>query len=251
MGGTEGSNMGRIVEADKSLFLAADMAPETYVERFPHVIGQMSGVEGLEGIKLGLTSLLLGLPQSVELIDEADPTLIKVYDHQKAGNDIVEMGENFAKVMEVAGVDAAILFPFNGPDVLERWVRELQQRGIGVILGGKMTHDRQARSEGGYIADEAFPEMLEAAAKLDVTDFVLPGNKPGAMLHLKAVLDACVPEDELTIWSPGLVAQGGTISEAGAVAGRRFASIAGRAIFNAESPHDAAAELGQDVLSLN
>jgi orotidine-5'-phosphate decarboxylase len=243
--------MGRIVEADKGVFLAADMAPETYGPEFSSVVGQMSGVDGLEGIKLGLSSLLIGLPQLVEEINETDPTLVKVYDHQKAGNDIVDMGENFARVMEVAGVDAAILFPFNGPDVLERWVRELQQRDIGVIVGGKMTHPKQARSEGGYIADESFVEILEAAAGLGVHNFVLPGNKPGPMAELKSVLDGCVPEEELTIWSPGLITQGGDVTETGTIAGRRFNAIVGGAIYKADDPRAAAIELGQKVLALN
>ena len=238
----------RIVEADKGLFLAADVQPHEY----EGLITQLSGIEGLDGVKLGFeVGLGLGLPQAVELTRQVDEDLVVVYDHQKAGNDIPATGMNFARTMENAGVDAAIVFPFNGPVVVDSWVKALQDRDIGVIVGGRMTHEQQAVSEGGYIDDMAFPRIFHTALGLGVRNFVVPGNKVDELVKLKSLLDEELGEGEFDLWAPGFVDQGGDITETGQIAGQRFNAIVGGGIYKAEDPRAAAIELGQKLLALN
>ena len=238
----------RIIPADKSLVFAADVQPQ----RFKPVVGELAGVEGLGGVKVGFeVGLGIGLRTATDIVLEANERLRVVYDHQKAGNDIPETGNNFARAMRVARVDAAILFPFTGPKTQERWTKELQERGVSVIVGAEMTHEQIRASEQGYIMDAAFKRMFANAVKLGVTDFVVPGNKPNKVTEYKAFFDEEIGEGEYTLWAPGFISQRGDISETGAVAGPNWNAIVGSAIYNAENIHQAASELGQRMLELN
>lgn len=239
--------MARIIEADHSVVLSPDVEPEAY----PPLLQKLDGVEGLGGVKLGFElGLGLGLQPAVEMTRASLPGVKVVYDHQKAGNDIDATGANFARAMERGGVDAAILFPFNGPLVQERWTKELQNRGIEVITGGEMTHKQQEVDDGGYIPKESFMKIMSKAIELEVTNFVVPGNKPASVEKYRAFFDKEIGSGYYDLWSPGLVEQGGDISETGAVAGERFHGIVGSGIYKAEDPRAAAIMLAQKALEL-
>lgn len=246
--------MERIIPAQKSLVLAADVPPH----KFRGVVGALEGVEGFGGVKVGFeVGLGLGLRRAVDDVLETDEKLRVIYDHQKAGNDIPETGMNFARTMRVARVDAAILFSFTGPKTQERWTRELQERGVAVIQGAEMTHDQIRASEGGYIIDAAFRRMFEKAVELDVTHFVIPGNKPGAVKEYKALFDDTLGEGNYGLWAPGFLTQGGDLSETGQLAGPNFYPIVGSGIYGKGQLREpgemrqVAYGLGQKVLALN
>jgi orotidine-5'-phosphate decarboxylase len=201
-------------------------------EEFEPIVQQLGGT-GLGAVKLGFqVGYGIGLPRAVSMVREADSELPIIFDHQKAGNDIPDTGKNFAKVMEYAGVDAAILFPFTGDDVEERWIQELQEREIGVIVGAEMTH----KGITSRIREGAFTEIFMQAFEHGVHDFVVPGNKPERVAHWRTLLDKEIGPGNYDLYAPGFVAQGGEISEAGAVAGPRFHAIVGRGIHGAEDP---------------
>ncbi len=238
----------RIIHADKSVVLAADVP----ANEFGALVGQMEGVEGVGGVKIGFeVGLGMGLRSAVDAVLDANDKMMVIYDHQKAGNDIPDTGMNFARTMRKAGVDAAILFPFNGPVVEEAWIRELQQRNVGVIVGAEMTHKQQRASESGYILDAAFDRMFFQAIGLGVRNFVVPGNKPEKVEYYKNLFDGEIGEGEYTLWAPGFVTQGGDVSETGAVAGPNFHAIVGSGIYKAEDPGAAARALGEKMLALN
>jgi orotidine-5'-phosphate decarboxylase len=241
----------RIIPADKSVVLAADVP----ANKFEGLVAQMDGVEGVGGVKVGFeVGLGMGLRPAVDAVLDANDKLMVIYDHQKAGNDIPDTGMNFARTMRKAGVDAAILFPFNGPVVEEAWIRELQQRNVGVIVGAEMTHKKQRASEEGYIMDAAFERMFAQAVGLGVRNFVVPGNKTEKVELYKGFFDKEVGEGEYTLWAPGFVTQGGDVSETGALAGPNFHAIVGSGIYANKqglSAHDAAVELGAKMLALN
>lgn len=230
----------RIIEADKSIVLAADVQPE----EFEGLMSELGPVEGLGGIKIGFElGLGLSLPTAVDIVRDNNPDLAVIYDHQKAGNDIPATGMNFGRTMERAGVDAAILFPFTGPVVEVQWIDELQDRGIGVIVGAEMTHEKIRESEDGYIADDAFMRMFAVAIDKGVRDFVVPGNKTEKVETYKYMFDKTIGEGSYTLWAPGFVDQGGDVTETGSLAGPRFHAIVGGGIYKAENPAEAATNL--------
>ena len=73
-----------------------------------------AAIEGVVGFKIGLTTALqLGLSKAVSTIREITDLPI-IYDHQKAGADIPDMGEKFCKIAAESGVNGLILFPLAG-----------------------------------------------------------------------------------------------------------------------------------------
>jgi len=198
-------------------------------------------LDGIGAYKIdgpGSCVLRVGLDAAVAAVrDLTDKPLI--YDHQKAGTDIPDLGTMFGNnVKEVA---AAILFPFTGPETEEAWIKAVQDVGVVPIVGAEMTHKRFRASEGGYINDEAFDRMLTLAAELGVRDFVVPGNKPDRVEYYHELLTSLCC-DPIAFYAPGFVAQGGVISDAGKAAGEIFHAIVGRGIYAADDMRAAAME---------
>ncbi len=76
------------------------------------------------GVKVGfMLGLIYGLPAVVEAV-KAVSNLPVIYDHQKAGTDIPQMGKPFARVCRDAGVAGVIFFPQAGPKTLEGFVTD-------------------------------------------------------------------------------------------------------------------------------
>lgn len=238
----------RIIEADRSVIIAADMKPD----RFEYVIDETADVEGISAYKLGFVIGLsrIGLPLAVEKI-KARTNKKVIYDHQKGGTDIPDTGPAYAEALAEAGVDAGILFPLTGPLVEEAWIKALQDKGIGVIVGGEMTHKQYKYTEGGRIADAGMLEMYEQAANLGVRDFVVPGNRLDRVKYYRGYFNDKLGEGEFTFYAPGFVAQGGEISEAGQAAGENWHAIVGRGIIAAADVHVAAVEHTQQILAGN
>jgi len=181
------------------------------------------------GFELGYGGKGWGLADAVETAKKHAPNKLVIFDHQKAGTDIPDTGENFATKMNEAGVDAVILFPEAGPVTQVRWVGEALQQGLGVIVGAEMTHKGYKQSEGGWIRDDALGEMYTLAARQGVRHFVVPGNRLDRVKYYRELLADVDP----VFFSPGFVAQGGKVSDAAAVAGDKWHAIVGRAIINA------------------
>lgn len=230
----------RIIDADRSIVVGADVRGED----FTRLVDQTGDIEGVSSYKLGFQVgySRLSLPVAVEYV-HANTDKQVVFDHQKAGTDIDKTGANYAETMEEAGVDAAILFPFTGPVVEERWIKELQARDIGVIVGAEMTHEGFLQSEGGRIADNQLLGMFEQAIALGVRDFVVPGNKPEKVESYRSYFDMALGAGQFALYAPGFIAQGGSISETGEVAGPRFHAIVASGIVKAEDPRTAAQEM--------
>ncbi len=239
-------------EMGRSIVLAADVEPE----KFDPLVTQMQDVPGVSGVKIGFeVGLGLGLAEASWAVHASN--LDAIYDHQKAGNDIPATGKNFARAMERAAVDAAIIFPFTGPVTQEQWTKELQARGIKVISGAEMTHPQiEASKDGlseGYVHSEAFKRMFALAVDLKVRDFVVPGNKPEKVVKYNEFFDAEIGEGKYKLWATGFITQGGDLSETGAVAGPNFNAIVGSGIYankEGKNPYQAAYELGQSILKL-
>lgn len=227
----------RIVKYERSVIVACDVRT---IKKLENLIKQTCDVDGIGGYKIGsILTIKYGLPMIVKRVRRHTDLPI-IYDHQKGMTDIPDLAEDFVSTVREAGVDAIIGFPLSGPLTLERWVEACKRYDLGIIVGGEMTHPRFKKSEGGYIADESLDEIYLHAAKMGVTNFVVPGTKKERVAHYKKLLEFV---DDLTFYSPGFVAQGGVISEVIKVAGPRWHVIVGRAIYGAKDIRSAAKEL--------
>ncbi len=228
-----------IIKYDRSVIPACDVATISELEK---LVDATCGVRGIGAYKIGFgLGLRYGLPKVCEAIrDKTDLPII--YDHQKAATDIPDTGELFAQVCKDAGVDAIILFPQAGPATEKAWIDACRKKGLGVIVGGEMTHPQYKKSEGGWLDDDAIVKIYEIAKAAGIGDFVVPGNKPDRIRFYKKLLG------DVVLYSPGLVAQGGEISDSTKAAGDKWHAIVGRGIYGAKDMNAAARELTRKLV---
>jgi len=191
------------------------------------VVRETCDLECVYGYKVGFQlGLMYGLSATVAAIKQLTGDKKVVYDHQKAGNDIPDMGRNFAKTMKSCEVDHVILFPFVGPESLKRWITEHLDREIDVMVGGRMTHMGFER----MISNLESSNIYAQAAKLGVTKFVLPPTEENyyELVH-DHVTKYC---DDPIFLSPGFGAQGCNHNMYTDV------PIIGRSVVHSESPKD-------------
>ncbi len=240
--------MKQIIALKRSIVPACDVAS---LEKLGELVEATDGVEGIGGYKIGFSlGLRFGLPAAVKAIRALSGKPI-VYDHQKAGTDIPDTGELFAKTCKESGVDAVIFFPEAGPATQVAWTKAAQQAGLGVIIGTELSSERFLQSDGGYIVDEAPMRALDIAARMGVTDFVVPGNKPDKIRAYREAAEKILGANNFAFHSPGFLAQGGDLGEGAKAAGGNFHAIVGRAIYNAGTKaqmREAAEKLAQKLI---
>lgn len=227
--------MQKFIKDDRSIIVAADVPDSSTLIRLAQAT---TGIPKIGGFKFGITQGLEGLKSAIHTFHSipGHAETVVIYDHQKAGNDIPDMGEKFAKKLKSAGVDVAILFPFTGPATQRAWTEACFSEGLQVMTGGIMTHPQFLRSEGGYISDDAPERIFQLACVLGVHHFVVPGNKPLWVQKLRDILIAELGEDNFSLSAPGFITQGGDISECGQIAGKIFYPIVGSGIYAKETP---------------
>jgi orotidine-5'-phosphate decarboxylase len=252
-----------IINQDRSIIPACDVT----LERFWQIVKATADIEKVGAYKVGISFLDVGLKSVVEIARQYSDKPV-IYDHQKAGTDIPDTPDAFMESMTRAGIDAVILFPQAGPATQYEWTLSAKDHGLGVIVGGEMTHPRYLHgdsSEGkkknyseifedlgmspdtsGYLGKDAPDTIYEIAARMGVSDFVVPGNKPDRISHYKSLIEKCGTEKPV-FYSPGLVAQGGKISDGAKAAGDRFHAIVGRGIYNADDIRKAAEDLTKEL----
>ena len=193
--------------------------------------------EEIVGFKIGFSlALHFGLQQVTESLKRINPLPV-IYDHQKAGTDIPQMGDLFARCCKDGGVDGVIVFSQAGPNTLEAFVSAVQQHGLTAIVGGVMTHKGYLASDGGYILDEAPGRIYRTALELGVDHFVLPGNKVELIRKYAEILNK---KDNVSVMMPGIGSQGGDLENAFAGCfGLKPYAIIVSAIYSAPNPHSA------------
>jgi orotidine-5'-phosphate decarboxylase len=202
-------------------------------------------LDSVGAYKIGaILALSAGLPAVVEMARKYSNKPL-IYDHQKAATDIPEMGLPFAETLQRIGISAVILFPLAGPETQNSWIRAAQDAGLRVIVGGLMTHPTFLCSDGGYVRDDAVDKIYGLAAQNRVTDYVVPGNKPDSIRHIRELLT--MHGVEPIFFSPGFITQGGRVSEAVCVSGASCHAIVGRAIYNARDMRAAAISLASEL----
>lgn len=218
--------MKRIIKIDKSIIPSCDFQD---IDILKNLVKETDSVDGIGGYKIGFELCLkYGIERVVNTIKEFTNLPI-IYDHQKAGTDIPEFGIRFANAVKC--VDAVILFPFTGPDTEKEWIKSCRIKKLGIILGGEMTHRSFLKSDNGFLDDDAPLRIYEIAAKLNVNNFVVPGNKIERFRFYKEFLDGKCKNP--VFYSPGLIAQNGKISEC-AKFSERWHGIIGRALYDAK-----------------
>jgi orotidine-5'-phosphate decarboxylase len=214
--------MARVIERERSIVPACDVDIYT----FARIVEGTGDLETIGGYKLG--PALTGRPGYDAVVEVARGHTSKplIFDPQKWATDIPDTASKLLEPVKASGIDAVILFPQSGPVTEFEWIRAAQELGLGVIVGGEMTHPgyREGDEIGGkkdyvsifreqlgmelptgFIRRDAPDAIYEIAARMGITDFVVPGNKPTQIAHYKALIEGAGVEDP-AFYSPGLVA---------------------------------------------
>ena len=228
-----------IIKLKKSIIPSCDVSS---LEKLSKLVKATCSVKGVGAYKIGFELVIpYGMEKVVKTIRKHTKLPI-IYDHQKAGTDIPDIGEKFMGACKK--VDAVILFPQAGPETEAAWIKAAQQAKMNVIIGGEMTHQAFLKEAGGFIDDDAPKRIYEIAASMGVKDFVIPGNKPEK--SMKYVNQIKTKIKNPVFYSPGLVTQGGNISDLA----RKLDSwhaIIGRAIYEAKDMKKAAEEFSKSL----
>jgi len=228
-----------IINLKKSIIPSCDVES---LEKLDKLVKSTCNVKGVGAYKIGFELVIpFGMEKVVKAIRKHTKLPI-IYDHQKAGTDIPDMGFKFMDACK--GADAVILFPQAGPETEAAWIKAARQAKMNVIIGGEMTHKGYLKNENGFIDDNAPKRMYKIAASLGVTDFVVPGNKPDKCLEYNNLIKKKIKNP--VYYSPGLITQGGSISEL-AKKLDSWHAIVGRAIYEADDMKKAAEEFAQSL----
>lgn len=204
------------------------------------LVEQTTNVPGVVGYKLGLTGVLpQGLPAAIRALRNITD-LPLIYDHQKAGPDMPDMAEKFAKFCSEAGADALILFPVAGPQAVRSFVGETIRHGMVPVVGGHIPVPDYCISGGGFLVDDVLERILAIAGDVGANSFVLPANNTDA---LRQKIDWMANNVEQPIvFLTGFGSLGGDISKAflAAKAAPRKYAIVGRAVAGSKSPSESA-----------
>jgi orotidine-5'-phosphate decarboxylase len=218
--------MNPLIPAPRSVIVSIDSDELGFAEQVAYELKDVPGIGAYKfGFQIGISARI-----NRAVRNHVGDKAVLIYDHQKAGNDIPEMGPKFARQVKEAGFDAAILFPFAGPKTQEVWTKSCQDVGLHVLVGGIMTHEQFLASEGGYIDDHAPERIFRLACKMGVQDFVVPGTKIRWVNKLRVLLDEELGEGNFVLYAPGFITQGGDLNECALAAGPSFHAIIGSAI---------------------
>ncbi|MEM2935002.1 MAG: hypothetical protein QXF32_01375 [Candidatus Thermoplasmatota archaeon] len=180
------------------------------MKKLKELVEKTYGIEGVVGYKIGANlALKYGLKN---ITGEIDFHLPVIYDHQKAGTDIPQMANKFAKACKEAGVKSVIIFPQAGPKSEEAFIDAIFSNEMVPMVGGEMTHEKYLFEDGGFIVDNAPSKIYEIAARKKVEYFILPGNKEEAIKKYHMIIASMVNEPKYCM--PGIGRQGGEIKKA-------------------------------------
>ncbi|MBM4165689.1 MAG: hypothetical protein FJ218_02010 [Ignavibacteria bacterium] len=229
--------MKKIIKLKKSVIPSCDVSSLSSLKT---LVKETTNIKGVGAYKIGFQLALgFGFPKVIEVIRKYSSLPI-IYDHQKAGNDIPEMGKRFAEVC--CDIEAVILFPFTGPTSEREWIRAVKKQKLGLIVGGEMTHKNFLENDDGFIRYDAPNEIYSIAAEEGVCDFVVPGNKPERISFYKTLIQSRGIMQPI-FYSPGFITQGGNVSDAVQSAGEYYHAIVGRAIYEAKDIAQATEEI--------
>jgi orotidine-5'-phosphate decarboxylase len=199
---------------------------------FEALVAAVADVDGVGGFKVG--SLLAerhGLEKLVGIVRNKAPNKAFIYDRQKGGTDIPDMVWKQVRQYGQIGCQAHIIFPsMTGVESMLAAIHSGYEHGVKIIMGAYMTHAGFDRAEGGCVTVEDASRLYAIAASKGIRNFVMPGTRPDLISLFRSQLKAQGAES-VAVFSPGLITQQGSVSQAGQAAGENFGAIAGRAIY--------------------
>lgn len=241
---------GGIAIADQFIRQKFGVLPALDVDSYEEMLSLVQDtctVPHVAGYKLGLTGVLPhGLKRAISDIRRLTDLPI-IYDHQKAGPDMPDMGEKFAAISGQAGANGLVLFPVAGPTAVRSFTESAIKHSLLPLVGGHIPVPDYCVSGGGFMRDDVLTHIIKIAAQSGTRCFILPANLPDLITSLCEWISQHVKDP--VVFLTGIGALGGSIETAFRAASAvptRFA-IVGRAISNAPNRGQAAAAMCQQI----
>ncbi len=233
-----------LFEKEHGIIVACDVVS---IEDFRELVSKTYHIEGIVGYKVGATlGLSYGLKTLTDIVKEYC-TLPMIYDHQKAGTDIPQMGEKFAEVCSNGGMRSVIIFPQAGPETEKAFIKAIFDKKMVPMVGGEMTHPAYLEKEGGFIKNDSPERMYSIGAESGAEYFILPGNRYDAIRKYNEFLSGILPSPKYCM--PGIGSQGGKIEKVFSILkGRAAYAIVGSAIYKSDDMEKAAKEFCGEAL---
>jgi len=233
-----------LFDLDFGVIVACDVSS---LDFFTKIVKETASLEGIVGFKVGVTlALTYGLKRVTEVVDEYC-NLPVIYDHQKAGTDIPQMGNKFSEVCSKGGIRGVILFPQAGPITEEAFITAVFEKQMVPLVGGEMTHPGYLADEKGYIRNTAPVDMYTFAVKNHVKYFIVPGNKPPVLQKYQKIITGL--DNDARYCMPGIGRQGGDITSAfTALSGSSAYAIIGSSIYSHSKINNAAQRFCKEAL---
>lgn len=219
------------------------------INEFKRIVEETYSIEGIVGYKVGcMLALRYGLSMLTGVVEE-NTDLPVIYDHQKAGTDIPQLGEGFAQACAKGGVKGALLFPQSGPKTEVAFIEALFKKNITPLVGGEMTHPKYLSSDDGFIREDAPMNMFRIAANNNVEYFVVPGNKPEVIRRYHKMLSQILYPIIPKYCTCGIGRQGGEITSAFEnLTGASAYAIIGSSIYKEKDIGSAAYKYAREAL---
>lgn len=228
--------MQEIIKSNRGLIISCDIP----IEECQKVFRSTCRIEKVVGYKFGFElALRRGLNFIVDYARKYyGKEKIMIYDHQKGATDIPHTARSFVRTMKDAYVDAVIFYPQSGPNTQRAWTLEAQERGLGVIIGGLMTHNGYLRSEGGYMADESVEEIYINAIAQGVNNFALPATK-NRIDYSRRLVDIIKRKvEDPVFYFIGVGAQSGDLNDVTDMNLERYHLIIGRGVHQVKGKNE-------------
>jgi len=142
------------------------------------IISATKNLPFIAGYKLNAESVILnGLEPAVKSIRK-QTILPLIYDHQKMGSDNSGIsGGNIIEKIKNSGVDAIIIMPYAGKEILERIIKDCNKAGLLAIVCGDLPNKGYFSDEDGYINTDSQQRIYLDAASLGASHFLMSCNR--------------------------------------------------------------------------
>lgn len=143
-----------------------------------NIISSTKDFPFIVGYKINAESIILsGLESILKLIKEQS-SLPLIYDHQKFGSDDPDIsGGSIIEKIKNVGVDALVILPYAGKEILRRTIESCGRVGLLAIVCGDLPNKGYFNDEGGYIDSDSQQGIYLDAARLGISHFLMSCNR--------------------------------------------------------------------------
>lgn len=226
-----------LIDADRSISIAANMAGLGDLER---VVSLTSDVKGVLSYTIGRGIGLNNLRRGIEIVREFAPNAKVLYEHHKAGTEDADSAQEYVDMMYDLQIDGVVVFYGEDLQSHRRWLDTFRIKKVKPVVGPEITRHR-------HLGEATVGMVLRQAVQLGVKDIWVRGDDPGRVARYHNAMRATSIADQYTLWVPRWVDRQGNVPPRRRLE-RRFVAVIGGAICKADDPRKEALRLSEQLI---